>query len=223
MTQTLRNFLETHWADTQVCFLNIDIRGTWRTPRKWESRRPSLPTLLWASCTWRPTCRTRSPSGTAPHSSWVTSTPLEAYWLWVSSCISPDLRKNDKGWRQLTRLRLLSRFSSWCFLEHMLWDKPHQTSRCLPLLEELPIKSIVLLTRYDYLHKIQIHSHMRLSLLWKNKFLMHWWIWHLCCFWHSRPYLSTVQFWVQTKHTVDQMQNLNSQFASLLAYDNTIC
>lgn len=28
---------------------------------------------------------------------------------------------------------------------------------------------------------------------------------------------------LQTKHAVDQMQNLNSQFASLLAYDNTIC
>lgn len=39
----------------------------------------------------------------------------------------------------------------------------------------------------------------------------------------TQPYLLIVQFWVQTKHAVDQMQNLNSQFASLLAYDNTIC
>lgn len=39
----------------------------------------------------------------------------------------------------------------------------------------------------------------------------------------TQPYLLIVQFWVQTKPAVDQMQNLNSQFASLLAYDNTIC
>lgn len=220
MTQTLRSVLATQWSDTQVSFLNTDIRGTWRTPRKWESRRPSLPTLLWASCTWRPTCRTRSPSGMGLHSSWVTSTPLEVYWLWVSSCISLYRRKNNKGWRQLTRLRLISRFSSWCFSEHMLWDKPHQTSRCLPLLEELPIKSIVLLTRYDYLHKIQIHSHIRLSQLWNvPDALMN----LASLLFLTQPYLSIVQLWVQTKHTVDQMQNLNSQFASLLAYDNAIC
>lgn len=151
VTQTLRTFFATQSSGTQVCVLNTDIRGIWRTPRKWESRRPSLPTLLWASCTWRPTCHTRSPSGMGVHSSWVTSTPLEVYWLWVSSCIFLHLRKNDKGWWKSDALDLISRFSSWCFLEHMLWDKLHQTSRCLPLLEELPIKSIALLTRLVWL------------------------------------------------------------------------
>lgn len=98
VTQTLRTCFATQSSGTQVCVLNTDIRGIWRTPRKWESRRPSLPTLLWASCTWRPTCHTRSPSGMGVHSSWVTSTPLEVYWLWVSSCVFLHLRKNDKGW-----------------------------------------------------------------------------------------------------------------------------
>lgn len=121
---------------------------------------------------------------------------------------------------------LAFRFSLWCFLERMLWDKLHQTFRCLPVLEELPIKSIALLTRYvarhDYLLKIQIQFE------WPKKMYTSWRftsyeVFLMYCIFAVLLHNHTCQFWVQGKHAVDQMQNLNSQFACLFAYDKAIC
>lgn len=111
-----------------------------------------------------------------------------------------SLRGSNKGRpKEVTSLRLICRFSLWCFLERMLWDRPYQTSRYLPVLKELPIKSTASLTRWtawhEDLHRIQIQfkrpEKLHTSILASYEKSMMYWCSRAVAF----TRLHTAQFW----------------------------